>query len=120
MVAHALEGHCGISTSAFPMFLTLPFHHRFSIAKMPTAIVTGATGMTGHAIVKALAADPSWTKVYALSRSQKGQDHKNIVHATLDLQSSAKDMAKQLSGVEQIVSFSALTWQKTTKERLRK
>jgi uncharacterized protein YbjT (DUF2867 family) len=32
--------------------------------------VTGATGMTGHAILKALAADPStWTKVYTLSRS---------------------------------------------------
>lgn len=61
---------------------------------MPIAIVTDATGMTGHAIVKALAADPStWTTVYALSRSQKGQDHKDIVHATVDLQSSAKDMA---------------------------
>jgi len=68
---------------------------------MPTAIVTGATGVTGYAIVKALAADPStWTKIYTLSRSQKGQDHKNIVHTTLDLQSSAEDMAKQLSDVE--------------------
>jgi nucleoside-diphosphate-sugar epimerase len=68
---------------------------------MPTAIVTGATGMTGYAIVKALAADPStWTKIFTLSRSQQGQDYKNIVHATLDLQNSAGDMAKQLSGVE--------------------
>lgn len=57
--------------------------------------------MIGHAVVKALAADPStWTKVYTLSRSKKGQDHKNIVHANLDLRSSANDMAKQLSGVE--------------------
>lgn len=68
---------------------------------MPTAIVTGATGITGYAIVKALTAHPSrWTKIYTLSRSQKGQDHDNVVHATLDLQSSANDMAKQLSGVE--------------------
>jgi len=57
--------------------------------------------MTGHAIVKELTSDTSkWTKVYTLSRSQKGQDHDNVVHATLDLQTSAKDMAKQLSGVE--------------------
>lgn len=57
--------------------------------------------MTGYAIVKELAADPSkWTKVYTLSRSQKGGDHSNIKHATLDLQSSAEEMAKQLSGVE--------------------
>ena len=68
---------------------------------MPTAIVTGATGITGYAIAKALAADPStWTKVFTLSRSQQGHDHKNIQHATLDLQNSAGDMAKQLSGVE--------------------
>lgn len=56
--------------------------------------------MTGSAIVKELINDPSWTKVYTLSRSQKGKDHANVVHATLDLQSSAEDMAKQLSGVE--------------------
>ena len=62
---------------------------------MPTAIVTGAIGVTGYAIAKALAADPStWTKVFALSLSQQGQDHKNIVHATLDLQNSADDMVK--------------------------
>jgi NAD(P)-dependent dehydrogenase (short-subunit alcohol dehydrogenase family) len=62
---------------------------------MPTAIVTGATGMTGYATVKALAADPStWTKVFTLSRSQQGQDHKNIVHATLDLQNPVGDMAR--------------------------
>src|SRR2546423_13657721 len=85
-------------------FVYLHFERPFTYppaATMPTAIVTGATGITGHAIVEALAEDPStWTKVYTLSRSQKGRNHEAIVHSTLDLQSSAKDMSEQLAGVE--------------------
>jgi nucleoside-diphosphate-sugar epimerase len=88
---------------------------------MPTAIVTGATGkhipggsclrmlillpgITGRAIVGALSKDPkTWTKVYSMSRRQKPESQhqtSNIQHSTLDLMSSASDMAKQLKGIE--------------------
>ena len=65
-----------------------------------TAIVTGATGMTGNGVVKELLNDSRFDKIYTLSRSQKGKDHGTIVHATLDLQSSAKEMAEQLQDVK--------------------
>lgn len=81
---------------------------------MPTAIVTGATGttpqslnepsanhpgLTGNAIVRHLIDDPSYTKIYTLSRSQPGEQHPKAQHAHLDLQDSAEAMAKSLSGV---------------------
>jgi nucleoside-diphosphate-sugar epimerase len=65
-----------------------------------TAIVTGATSMTGNGVVKELLNDSRFDKIYTLSRSQKGKDHDKIVHATLDLQSSAKEMAEQLKDVK--------------------
>ena len=71
---------------------------RTTLSGRPTA--DQCPGITGHAIVKELTNDPSWTKIYTLSRTQEGVDHPNIRHATLDLQSSAKDMAKDLSGIE--------------------
>ncbi|ODM23086.1 hypothetical protein SI65_00675 [Aspergillus cristatus] len=66
---------------------------------MPTAIVTGATGLTGAAIVRHLINDPAYTKIYTLSRSQPGTQHPKIQHAHLDLQDSASSMANSLSGV---------------------
>lgn len=72
---------------------------------MPTAIVTGATGMTGSAIVNALTNDPSYHTVYTLSRSQQCPANPKLQHATLDLQASASDMAKSLSEVKGDIIF---------------
>ncbi|KAJ5812216.1 NAD(P)-binding protein [Penicillium riverlandense] len=66
---------------------------------MPSAIVTGATGMTGSAIVHHLVKDSSYDKIYALSRRNPGYQHPKIQHVTLDLQGSAEDMAHHLRGV---------------------
>ncbi|CEN59953.1 Putative NAD dependent epimerase/dehydratase family protein [Aspergillus calidoustus] len=66
---------------------------------MATAIVTGATGITGGAIVRHLSKDPSYKKVYALSRHDPGYSDPKIQHATIDLQGSASDMASNLSGL---------------------
>ncbi|KAI1387587.1 NAD(P)-binding protein [Hypoxylon trugodes] len=66
---------------------------------MPTAIVTGATGITGTAIVNALVNAPEYTEIYTLSRSQKSPEHPKVKHATLDLQSSADEMCKSLSHI---------------------
>ncbi|KAI0408466.1 NAD(P)-binding protein [Xylaria palmicola] len=64
-----------------------------------SAIVTGATGITGTAIVRRLANCPEYSEVYTLSRSQTPEDHPKIKHATVDLQLSAEEMAKSLSHI---------------------
>ncbi|KAI4723199.1 NAD dependent epimerase/dehydratase family protein [Aureobasidium sp. EXF-10727] len=66
---------------------------------MPTAIVTGATGITGSAIVNQLSKDDSWITIHTLSRSQPGIKDSCIKHASLDLQSSAEEMAESLKDV---------------------
>ncbi|PYI04655.1 NAD(P)-binding protein [Aspergillus sclerotiicarbonarius CBS 121057] len=66
---------------------------------MPTAIVTSATGITGSAVVQHLLKDSSYTTIYTLSRSQPGIQDARVKHACLDLQASAEEMAKTLSGI---------------------
>ena len=82
---------------------------------MPTALVTGATGMIGRAIVKALGDDSkTWTTVYALSRSQKLRWPSNVKTHQLDLQADAKDMAKELGDIKpDYVFFTAYLAQNT-------
>ena len=55
--------------------------------------------MTGTAVVEELLKNNQYSKIYTLSRSQKGESHEKIQHATLDLQSDAKTMAKDLADV---------------------
>jgi len=70
---------------------------------MPTALVTGATGITGSAVVKHLLKSSQWTKIVTLSRSQKPScDDSKISHATIDLNGDAKDMASHLKDVGQV------------------
>jgi len=86
---------------------------------MPTAIVTGATGILGSAIVQALGKDPAkWTKVYALSRSQKQEYPANVEHNFIDLLSSAEDMAKELKGIEADYCFFAAYLQKDSEKEM--
>lgn len=66
---------------------------------MPTAIVTGATGITGRAVVQHLLDSPEWTKITTLSRSQQPTPNPKVTHATLDLQSSAQSMTDSLKDV---------------------
>ncbi|KAK5096140.1 hypothetical protein LTS08_007746 [Lithohypha guttulata] len=68
---------------------------------MTTAVVTGATGLTGSAIVDALLKDNHYKQIYTLSRSQPSTaQNSKVTHAHLDLQSSASDMSKDLSSVQ--------------------
>jgi NAD(P)-dependent dehydrogenase (short-subunit alcohol dehydrogenase family) len=69
---------------------------------MPTAIVTGATGILGREIVALLGKDPKWTKIHALSRTQKDEYPPSVQHDHIDLTASADKIAKQLEdqGVE--------------------
>lgn len=57
--------------------------------------------MLGKEIIAELSRDPqTWPTVYALSRSKKDSYADNVVHKHIDLQSSAKDMAKDLENVK--------------------
>lgn len=64
---------------------------------MPTAIVTGATGILGREVVFALGQDKQWTKIHALSRNQKEKYPDTVQHDHIDLSGSAQEIAKQLS-----------------------
>lgn len=68
---------------------------------MPSALVTGATGILGREIVQALGQDKqTWPTVYALSHSQKLNWPDNVKQQQLDLKASAEDMAKELGNVK--------------------
>ncbi|KAI9680842.1 MAG: hypothetical protein M1817_004282 [Caeruleum heppii] len=82
---------------------------------MPSAIVTGATGILGREIVFALSKDSKqWQTVHALSRSQKEDYPANVKHAHIDLTSNAQELAKQIQGVEAEYLFFAAYLQKET------
>ncbi|GFF53302.1 uncharacterized protein C757.02c [Aspergillus lentulus] len=66
---------------------------------MPSAIVTGATGITGNAIVRLLCEDTRFEKIYSLSRRNLGGENAKIQHATVDLCGSAEDMARNLKDI---------------------
>jgi len=76
---------------------------------MPNAIVVGATGILGREILFEIAGEPSkWSKVYALSRSQKENYPPNVEHKHLDLTADVKEMTKELAGIEaEYVFFAA-------------
>ncbi|KAM5344275.1 hypothetical protein ACJ41O_012812 [Fusarium nematophilum] len=77
---------------------------------MPTAIVVGATGIVGQAIVDRLLQDGSISTVFTLSRKSSGIDHPKIKHAFLDLHASATDMESGLARVRaEYVYFCAYT-----------
>ncbi|KAI0020073.1 NAD dependent epimerase/dehydratase family protein [Xylariomycetidae sp. FL0641] len=65
------------------------------------AYVTGATGITGTAIVDTLLKSSEYDEVYTFSRSQKPESHSNsrVKHATIDLTTSADDMASSLKHI---------------------
>ncbi|KAM0329260.1 hypothetical protein ACHAQA_004564 [Verticillium albo-atrum] len=84
---------------------------------MPSAIVTGATGILGREIVDRLGQNPEhWQKVYALSRSKKDTFPSNTQHSSIDLTGSASDMAKSLDGISAEYVFFAAYLQKDTEK----
>ncbi|OCT46224.1 hypothetical protein CLCR_01219 [Cladophialophora carrionii] len=70
---------------------------------MPTALITGATGITGRATVQQLLKSDQWSRIITLSRSQQSShDDPKIQHATIDLQGDTKDMASHLKDVGRV------------------
>ncbi|PGH28250.1 hypothetical protein AJ80_00141 [Polytolypa hystricis UAMH7299] len=85
---------------------------------MPSAIVTGATGILGREIVFELAKNPSqWSTIHALSRSKKADYPANVKHGRIDLTGDVNKMAKDLEGMEaEYVFFAAYLQQDTEQE----
>ena len=84
---------------------------------MPTALVTGATGILGRAIVDELCQyKDKFPTVYALSRSQKLEWTSNVKSQHLDLQATAQDMAKELGGLKPEYIFFAAYLAKDSEE----
>ena len=88
---------------------------------MPTALVTGATGILGREIVAELGKDPqTWPTVYALSRSKIEKYPDNVKHQHLDLLTSAQDMANELADVKPEIIFYTAYLAKDTEEEATK
>ncbi|KAH8655857.1 hypothetical protein BX600DRAFT_526311 [Xylariales sp. PMI_506] len=71
-----------------------------------TAIVTGATGISGHYMVRALSQSPArWSKIYCLSRRPPIHDvPQNAEHIPVDLLQSPKEIARTLKakGIQKV------------------
>lgn len=88
---------------------------------MPTALVTGATGILGREVVNALGQDKqTWSTVYALSRSQQLQWPSNVKQQQLDLQASAQEQAKELGDIKPEYIFFAAYLAKDSEEEATK
>lgn len=88
---------------------------------MPTAIVTGATGILGRGIVHELSRNlGEWQTVHALSRSKKEDFADNVVHSHIDLTSGADQMAKDLKDVSGEYVFFAAYLQEDDEEQMTK
>ncbi|KAL1601740.1 hypothetical protein SLS60_006655 [Paraconiothyrium brasiliense] len=84
---------------------------------MPSAIVTGATGILGREIVFELSKNrEQWQKVHALSRSKKEDYPPNVTHNYIDLTSSVDGMAKDLQNVRAEYIFFAAYLQKDSEQ----
>ncbi|KAH9232667.1 hypothetical protein K456DRAFT_1763000 [Colletotrichum gloeosporioides 23] len=84
---------------------------------MPTAIVTGATGILGREIVKVLSSNPEeWLK----TRSKKEDFPQNVVQRHLDLCATPEEMARELQGVEADYVFFAAYLEQDTEAKASK
>lgn len=84
---------------------------------MPSAIVTGATGIQGREIVLELSKHrQQWPTVHALSRSKKESYPETVIHHHIDLMSTPDDMAKDLDNVRGEYVFFAAYIQKDTEQ----
>ncbi|KAL2842031.1 hypothetical protein BJY01DRAFT_256858 [Aspergillus pseudoustus] len=72
---------------------------------MPTALVTGATGLSGNAIVRHLQGLPEWTRVLTLSRSRQVSPHPKITHVTVDLCEASDSIADSVKGQIQGIEY---------------
>lgn len=86
------------------IFLGLPFFRTTHQSHRQTALITGATGVSGYHMVKVLAASERWAKVYCLSRrsppgsflADLGANADKIKHISIDFLDKPEEIAKGL------------------------
>ncbi|KAI8675660.1 Epimerase domain-containing protein [Fusarium keratoplasticum] len=84
---------------------------------MPSAIVTGATGILGREIVKELCSRPEeWSTIYAMSRSKKEDFGPRVKHVHLDLTAAAETMSDDFKDVDADYIFFAAYLQQDSEE----
>ncbi|VUC31497.1 unnamed protein product [Clonostachys rosea] len=84
---------------------------------MPSAIVTGATGILGREITLELCSHPEqWDRIYTVSRSNTEDFGPRVKHAHLDLTGKPEDMARNLEGVQAEYVFFAAYLQKDSED----
>lgn len=87
------------------IFLGLPTYPDTPQFRGLTAIVTGATGVSGYHMVKVLAASERWTKIYALSRREPpgnffadlGASAMKVMHLKVDFLDEPEKVAETLA-----------------------
>lgn len=100
--------------------LTAISHPRGFLTTIPSAIVTGVTGIFGREIVSGLGRNTQkWPTVHALSRSKKEDYPSGVIHNHIDLTSSAEEMAKSLKNVKAEYVFFAAYLQKDSEKENR-
>ncbi|KAH7401481.1 NAD dependent epimerase/dehydratase family protein [Pyrenochaeta sp. MPI-SDFR-AT-0127] len=82
---------------------------------MPSAIVTGATGILGRQIVSELSKNrQQWQTIHALSRTKKEEYPENVKQNHIDLESNPDEMANDLENVRgEYIFFAAYLAQDT-------
>lgn len=86
------------------ILLGLPFYRPTPQPHRQTALVTGATGVSGYHMVKVLAASERWAKVYCLSRrpppdtffTDLGADAGKVEHLLIDFLDEPGEIARTL------------------------
>lgn len=86
------------------IFLGLPFYRPTQQSHRQTALITGATGVSGYHMVKVLAASERWAKVYCLSRrspphrffADLGANADKIKHVSIDFLDRPEEISKVL------------------------
>ncbi|KAF1914798.1 hypothetical protein BDU57DRAFT_304851 [Ampelomyces quisqualis] len=84
-------------------------------AKGRTAIVPGATGISGWNTIRSLLDSPNrWTKIYAISRSPPKKELMDLLsteqqarvqHLSMDFSGKPQDIAKSLSVIQEVDTF---------------
>lgn len=87
------------------IFMGLPLYRPTPQSQRQTAIITGATGISGYNMVKVLAASERWAKVYCLSRrapperffTDLGADADKVKHLSIDFLNEPDEITKSLN-----------------------
>lgn len=86
------------------IFLGLPFYRPTQQSHKHTALITGATGVSGYHMVKRLGASERWAKVYCLSRRSPpgrffagvGANVDKVKHLSIDFLDRPEEISRVL------------------------